>query len=85
MPNIEVYTVSVCPYCSAAKALLKRKNVDFTEIDIGRDHARRAEMVTRAGGRMTVPQIFVGEQHVGGFDDLHALDQGGRLDPLLAA
>lgn len=85
MPNIEMYTVSLCPYCSAAKALLKQKNVDFTEIDVGRDHARRAEMLTRSGGRITVPQIFIGEQHVGGFDDLRALDQAGRLDLLLAA
>ncbi len=84
MPPVEIYTTGYCPYCHAAKALLKRKGVDFTEIDIGRDWERRDEMIKRANGRMTVPQIFIGPVHVGGSDDLHALERAGRLDRLLA-
>ena len=74
MPLIEIYTTRYCPYCHAAKALLKRKGVDFTEIDLGRDWERRNEMIERANGGMTVPQIFIGATHVGGCDELHALD-----------
>jgi len=84
MPPVEIYTTGYCPYCHAAKALLKRKGVAFTEIDLGRDWKRRDEMIERANGRMTVPQIFIGPVHVGGSDDLHALERAGKLDTLLA-
>jgi glutaredoxin 3 len=84
MGRVEIYTTRYCPYCVQAKALLKRKGVEFTEIDISRDWERRDEMVERAHGRMTVPQIFVGATHVGGCDDLFLLEQAGKLDPLLA-
>jgi glutaredoxin 3 len=85
MPTVEIYTTPWCGYCRAAKALLTRKGVSFKEIDVEGDPARRAEMIARAGGRYTVPQIFVGTTHVGGSDDLHALDRAGKLDPLLAS
>jgi glutaredoxin 3 len=85
MPRVEIYTSPWCGYCRAAKALLTRKGVAFEEIDIGRDPARREEMLSRSNGRYTVPQIFIGSTHVGGSDDLHALDRAGKLDPLLAA
>jgi glutaredoxin 3 len=84
MPPITIYTKATCPYCHAAKALLARKGAAFEEIDVGRHPERRPEMIGRAGGRTTVPQIFVGDRHVGGCDDLHALDAAGGLDPLLA-
>ena len=84
MPPVEIYTTRYCPYCVEAKALLKRKGVAFNEIDVGRDWQRRGEMVERAQGRVTVPQIFVGTTHVGGCDDLYALEDAGKLDPLLA-
>jgi glutaredoxin 3 len=80
---IEIYTTRYCPYCHAAKGLLLRKGVEFTEIDVSGDAKRRSEMVTRANGRMTVPQIFIGLTHVGGYDDLSALERAGKLDPLL--
>jgi glutaredoxin 3 len=80
---IEIYTTRYCPYCHAAKRLLSRKGVEFTEIDVTGDPKRRSEMVARANGRMTVPQIFIGSTHVGGYDDLAALDRAGKLDPLL--
>lgn len=85
MPAVTIYTKAWCPYCAAAKELLGGKSVAFTEVDIGREPARRAEMIAKAGGRSTVPQIFIGERHVGGCDDLYALERAGRLDPLLAA
>jgi glutaredoxin 3 len=85
MPIIEIYTTRFCPYCHAAKALLKRKGAAYTEIDLGRDQERRDEMIERANGKMTVPQIFVGSTHVGGYDELHALEHAGKLDPLLAS
>ncbi len=85
MASIEIYTTPYCPYCIAAKELLQRKGVAFVEIDVARDRALRVRMVERAGGRTTVPQIFIGESHVGGCDDLYALDDAGGLDPLLAA
>ena len=85
MPNVEIYTTGYCPYCHAAKALLRKKGVEFSEIDIGRDWERRDEMIKRAKGRMTVPQIFIGSVHVGGYDDLQAMERAGRLDRLLAA
>lgn len=84
MPPVEIYTTRFCPYCIRAKALLKRKGVDFTEIDLAGNWERRDEMIQRANGRSTVPQIFIGSKHVGGSDDLHALERAGRLDPLLA-
>ncbi|MCC7346481.1 MAG: glutaredoxin 3 [Variibacter sp.] len=84
MSNIEIYTTPYCPYCIAAKALLKRKQALFTEIDVSGDPARRKAMIERASGRMTVPQIFIGDLHVGGSDDLHDLEHAGRLDELLA-
>ena len=83
MPKVTVYTKAWCPYCRDATALLSRKGVDFAEIDIGREPERRGEMMERAGGRRTVPQIFVGATHIGGCDDLYALDAEGGLDPLL--
>jgi len=83
MMPIEIYTTRYCPYCHAAKRLLSRKGVQFTEIDVSGDPQGRNTMVARANGRMTVPQIFIGTTHVGGYDDLHALDQAGKLDPLL--
>lgn len=84
MAKIEIYTTQTCPYCTAAKALLKRKGAAFTEIDVGRDPALRVAMSERAGGRRTVPQIFIGGRGIGGCDDLHALEAEGRLDALLA-
>jgi glutaredoxin 3 len=84
MPPVEIYTTRYCPYCSAAKTLLKRKGVSYSEIDVSRDWERRQEMIQRANGRMTVPQIFVGPVHVGGSDELHALDRAGKLDRMLA-
>jgi glutaredoxin 3 len=85
MRPVEIYTTPICPYCHAAKRLLQKKGVAFAEIDVSRDPALREAMVQRAKGRRTVPQIFVGEVHVGGCDDLYALDSAGKLDPLLAA
>ncbi|HEY0210922.1 MULTISPECIES: glutaredoxin 3 [Enterobacterales] len=82
MANIEIYTKSTCPYCHRAKALLTRKNAVFQEIPIDGDADKREEMIKRSG-RTTVPQIFIDGQHVGGCDDLHALDARGGLDPLL--
>jgi glutaredoxin 3 len=84
-PLVEIYTTRFCPYCSAAKALLKRKGVSYSEIDISSDFERREEMIRRANGRMTVPQIFIGITHVGGSDELHTLERAGRLDPLLTS
>jgi glutaredoxin 3 len=81
---VEIYTTPICPYCHAAKRLLDRKGVAYREIDVSRDQNLRAVMVQRAKGRRTVPQIFIGEVHIGGSDDLHALDHAGKLDPLLA-
>ena len=85
MATIEVYTTNYCPYCVRAKDLLKRKGAAFTEIDVTTDSAAREALVTKSGGRRTVPQIFINDQHIGGFDDLNALDKAGKLDPLLAA
>ena len=82
-PAITVYVTGWCPYCQRAKALLKGKNLVFTEIDVDDDPKFRAEMIARSG-RRTVPQIFIGERHVGGCDDLHALDSQGELDRLVA-
>jgi glutaredoxin 3 len=83
MPEITIYTRGWCPYCQAAKALLKRKGAAFTEFDVERDPEALKAMKERSGGRMSVPQIFIGDTHVGGSDDIHALDARGGLDPLL--
>jgi glutaredoxin 3 len=85
MPEVVVYTTDMCPYCYRAKRLLEQKGVAFTEIDVTLDPAKRAEMAQKSGGVRTVPQIFIGGQHVGGSDDLYALEAEGKLDPLLAA
>ena len=84
MAKIEIYTTPTCPYCHAAKALLAQKGVNYQEIDV-LDPEIRAAMTQRARGRRTVPQIFIGETHVGGYDDMAALDRSGKLDPLLKA
>jgi glutaredoxin 3 len=85
VPSVTIYTKSWCPYCQAAKELLTQKGVAFDEIEITGKAEQRDEMVKRAGGATTVPQIFIGDTHVGGCDDLYRLDSDGRLDPLLAA
>ncbi len=85
MKPVEIYTSPLCGFCHAAKRLLTQKGVDFTEIDIWADPDRKPEMIQRANGGRTVPQIFVGDDHVGGCDDLYALERSGKLDPLLAA
>jgi glutaredoxin 3 len=79
---VKIYTTPYCPYCVSAKRLLKKKNVPYEEIDVSRDDAEREKLSQRTG-RRTVPQIFIGEKHVGGSDDLHALDARGELDPML--
>ncbi|MDX2259953.1 MAG: glutaredoxin 3 [Hyphomicrobiaceae bacterium] len=84
MATVTIYTTMWCPYCHQAKGLLRRKGVTFDEIDVSADPSRRREMIDRSAGRQTVPQIFIGDRHVGGCDDLHALDRAGGLDPLLA-
>jgi glutaredoxin 3 len=83
MTRIILYTTQFCGYCRAAKQLLRGKGVDFTEIDVSEEPKRREEMVTRAGGRLTVPQIFIDDIHVGGYEELAALDRAGKLDPWL--
>jgi glutaredoxin 3 len=85
MKPVEIYTTPLCGYCHAAKRLLTSKGVSFSEIDLARQPERRAEMMSRANGGRTVPQIFIGETHVGGSDDLHLLERQGKLDALLAA
>jgi len=84
MPPVVVYTTPYCSYCVSAKALLRRKGVQYTEINVADAPDQRAEMVKRANGLRTVPQIFIGSEHVGGCDELHALDGAGKLDSLLA-
>lgn len=83
-PKVEIYTTMFCPYCHSAKRLLKKKGVEYTEIDVTMKYELREKMTRRAGGRRTVPQIFIGEHHVGGSDELHALEAGGELDALLS-
>jgi glutaredoxin 3 len=83
MSKVEIYTTQWCPYCHAAKALLEQKGVEYHEVD-AQDPEIRSQMVQRARGRRTVPQIFIGDTHVGGYDDMSALDRRGQLDPLLA-
>ena len=84
MKPVEIYSSPLCGFCHAAKRLLKQKGVNFSEINVLAQPARKSEMLRRANGRHTVPQIFVGEIHVGGYDDLSALDRAGKLDALLA-
>lgn len=83
MKRVLVYSSRICPYCIMAKRLLAKKGVAYEEVLIDVDCGRRGEMLQRSGGRRTVPQIFVGERHVGGYDDLARLEQAGQLDPLL--
>jgi glutaredoxin 3 len=85
MSTITVYTTKLCPYCHMAKELLRKKGVIFQEIDVSSCRELRAQMSQKAGGRNTVPQIWIGETHVGGCDDLYTLEREGRLDVLLAA
>jgi glutaredoxin 3 len=85
MARIEVYTKAMCPYCTRAKRLLTEKGAAFEEFDITMGGPKRAEMLQRANGRSTVPQIFINDRHIGGSDDLAALNAAGKLDPLLAA
>ncbi len=85
MPDVIIYTRMLCGYCAAAKRLLDRKGVAYTEHDASFSPELRGEMIERANGRATFPQIFVGDVHVGGSDELHALDEAGRLDALLAS
>ena len=84
MQPVVIYTKSTCPYCHAAKALLVKKNAPFEEVSVDGDRAAQEAMAAKASGRWTVPQIFIGDRHVGGCDDIHALDAAGKLDPLLA-
>ncbi len=85
MNDVTIYSSAFCPYCYMAKKLLQKKGVEYVEIDVAMHPRRREEMMERAGGRRTVPQVFIGDTHVGGNDDLQALDRDGRLDQLLEA
>lgn len=85
MTKIEVYSSMLCPFCYRAKKLLEKKGATFTEIDVMLNPRRKAEMVERSGGRTSVPQIFINDRHVGGCDDLYALEAGNKLEPLLQA
>lgn len=84
MKQIDIYTSAFCGFCHAAKRLLNSKGVEFNEIDVGRNPGMRGEMMARSNGGHTVPQIFIGDTHVGGCDELYALERAGKLDPLLA-
>lgn len=84
MAEVEIYSSPLCGYCHRAKHLLTSKDVSFTEIDVLMDGARKQEMIKRAGGRTSVPQIFIDDMHIGGSDELHALERNGELDSLLA-
>ena len=83
MARVKIYTTPICPYCARAKSLLKKKGAEIDEIDVFMDGNARSEMEAKSGGRQTVPQIFVGDTHIGGCDDLYALEQDGELDSLL--
>lgn len=85
MSKVEIYTKFTCGFCFRAKALLEKKNVSFEETDISMGGKQREDMIQRSGGRMTVPQIFIDDRHIGGSDELAALDQSGELDALLAS
>jgi glutaredoxin 3 len=84
MTKVTIYTTKTCPYCHAAKSLLAKKGAKYDEIDVSHDNDIRQRMMLKANGRRTVPQIFIGETHVGGSDDLHELERRGQLDGLLA-
>jgi len=84
LAKVEIYTTEYCPFCTGAKALLRDKGVEFEEIDVGDDPELRAAMVTRAGGRRTVPEIFINGRIIGGYNELYALESEGRLDALLS-
>lgn len=83
MAKVEMYTTPVCPYCVRAKSLLQRKGQAYTEIDVSQDPSLRESMIQKAGGRRTVPQIFIDDRHIGGSDDLYALEREGKLDSIL--
>jgi glutaredoxin 3 len=83
MARVEIYSTMWCPYCSRARALLKKKGIDYAEIDIDAQPRRRDEMIRRAGGRTSVPQIFIDGEHIGGSDEMAALDRAGKLDAKL--
>lgn len=83
MARVEIYTTLFCPYCARAKSLLSKKGVDYVNIDVIEDTSKRDEMMARSGGRQSVPQIFIDGEHVGGCDELFALDRAGKLDPKL--
>lgn len=85
MSHVTIYTKPYCPYCIRAVSLLEKKGIAFTEIEAAFDPEKRQEMMRRAGGRATFPQIFVGDRHIGGCDDMLALERDGKLDPLLQA
>ncbi len=85
MSHVEIYTSPLCGFCHAAKRMLTEKGISYAEIDVAADPAKRQEMMGRANGRHTVPQIFIGDQHIGGYDDMASLERTGKLDPLLAA
>jgi glutaredoxin 3 len=85
MPKITIYTTPICPYCVRAKALLRKKGANFDEVDVFMDSIARDQMESRANGQRTVPQIFIGDRHVGGCDELYSLERAGELDPLLSA
>ena len=85
MAKVEIYSTLFCPYCARAKSLLSKKGVEYQNIDVMEDSAKRDEMFKRSGGRTSVPQIFIDGTHIGGSDELHALDRDGRLDPMLAS
>ena len=84
MKPVRIYTTPICPYCVRAKSLLTKKGAPFEEVDIFMDESARDEMLAKSGGARTVPQIFIGDTHVGGCDELYALERAGELDPLLA-
>jgi glutaredoxin 3 len=83
MARVEIYTTMFCPYCARARSLLDKKGIQYENIDINEDTSKREEMIERAGGRRTVPQIFIDGEHIGGSDELIALDRAGKLDPKL--
>ncbi|MBA4074455.1 MAG: glutaredoxin 3 [Cyanobacteria bacterium PR.023] len=85
MPQVTVYSGPFCPFCTKAKALLDKKNVDYIEYNVKQDDEKLKEMLERSGGRKTIPQIFIDDRHIGGCDDLYALDGAGKLDELLNA
>ena len=85
MKRVEIYVTSTCPFCIMAKRLLDKKGISYEETDVGREPQLRAAMTQRANGRRTVPQIFIGDEPIGGCDELHALEQSGKLDQMLAS